>query len=1171
MSTQGPELLNMAGHLFLERYISSTLQIDLDNSTSAYDLAVKMLSPNDGECSKYQFDASIAYYNRFRLLGKIFDITYALKMLQSAIDQAPEDRHDIGAHRTSLAQNIAAAFDWTKDLDYVSKRISSLLEEIESTPGGDANLKLVDGLALCLRSRFEQSRCVAELFETTLKTFRKASFPSFHTLSEDANDSGLDANSDNAVLSLKEQFERGIDPGQLSMTIASLQDASCQLPPAADLADITESLSLHQKVIKNTPNPNDHPELPGYLSNFGNTLQCRFEHTGNENNLSMAIYSFQCAVELTPEGDTVLPARWIALGSLLKQRFELGGKEDDLSKAVSAHRSAVKSSQMDDLDFDYLETLNSLGSILLFSFDHTKDLNDVSEAVTTFREMVGRTPDKDFNLPRYLNNLGEALRRRFRQRQAEEDLSEAISSLEKALEISSDADEQRPAFLTNLGLSFHAHFTLKNDTKKSQMPELHNDLELMFQVQSRVKIGAQPPDTDNPSLNKAINLHRMAIRLSPDQHPALHDYLNNLAIALQSRFELYGDSADLSEALSAILRAIDITPKGDRFLPALLDKLGELLWEKFERDAGPDDLSKVISTYRYAIDLTPSDNVNGLCERRSNLGNALMASFYRSGDIGESSEAIILFRKLVSVATLDEHLDLPRHLNNLGESLRRRFQLGRFLPDLSEAISSLQQAVEVASHRDRKRIPALLNNLANTLQIYFKYYEDPEDLSAAISSQKRAVDLASSTFDHRESLLNNLGLFLLHRFKINQDPKDISDAISSFREAIRLTHSNTPALPLWQNNLSQALHQRFESTGNSEDLSEAIKLQEEAIRLTPECQKSWSRRHYGLGVLQEALYACTNDVKDISSATSHYRQAATSLTGFPSSRIIAARKWARCSEKHDPSQTLEAYGAAVELLSVYAAMNTTVESRHAGLKLLSGLAPESAAAAFARGEVELGLEWLEQGRCVVWNQLDRLRVPFQELIAEHPEIKVKLERLQRASGRLEMSGSREIGPSAYTASWEEKASLEEESIEHIKHAKEYNRLLGDMRHSGMGNFLRPRKTADILSKLPRNGLVILINIHEDQGHALALTPDVPLAAISLTRVSQKWAEGLRSRLEACVSPSASLKSESDRAGGPANSKPSSILPVLQALWVDLVEPVFDAIGYQVCSLLHKKI
>ena len=435
------------------------------------------------------------------------------------------------------------------------------------------------------------------------------------------------------------------------------------------------------------------------------------------------------------------------------------------------------------------------------------------------------------------------------------------------------------------------------------------------------------------------------------------------------------------------------------------------------------------------------------------------------------------------------------------------------------------------------------------------------------------MDLASPTFDHRESLLNNLGLFLLHRFKINEDPKDISNAISSFRETIRLTHSNTPALPLWQNNLSQALHQRFESTGNSEDLSEAIKLQEEAIRLIPECHKSWSRRHYGLGVLQEALYACTNDVKDISSATSHYRQAATSLTGFPSSRIIAARKWARCSEKHDPSQTLEAYGAAVELLSVYAAMNTTVESRHAGLKLLSGLASEFAAAAFACGEVELGLEWLEQGRCVVWNQLDRLRVPFQELIVEHPEIKVKLEGLQRVSGRLEMSGSREIGPAAYTASWEEKASLEEESIEHIKHAKEYNRLLGDMRHSpGMGNFLRPRKTADILSKLPRNGLVVLINIHEDQGHALALTPNDPLAAIELTRVSQKWAEGLRSRLEACVSPDASVESESDRAGGPVNlNKSSSILPVLQALWVDLVEPVFDVIGYQVYSPLHIKI
>ena len=316
------------------------------------------------------------------------------------------------------------------------------------------------------------------------------------------------------------------------MTITSLQDASFQLPPAADLADIRESVSLHQKVVQNTPN--DHPELPDYFSNFVNTLQCQLEYTGNQNDLSMAIFSLQCAVELTPEGDIVLPTRWITLGSLLKQQFELNRNEDDLCKAVSAHRSAVKSSEIDD--DDYLETLNDLGLILLFSFDHTKNLNDVSEAVMTFREIVDRTPipKKNPNLPRYLSNLGESLRRRFEQRQAREDLSEAISSFEKALEISSDTDENRPAFLTNLGLAFKAHFSLENDMPTSELVNGFG-FRFAFQFQSRVKRGAQPLDTDNSWLNKAVDCHRMAVKLSPDQHPALHNYLSNLSAALDRK------------------------------------------------------------------------------------------------------------------------------------------------------------------------------------------------------------------------------------------------------------------------------------------------------------------------------------------------------------------------------------------------------------------------------------------------------------------------------------------------------------------------------------------------------------------------------------------------------------------------------------------------------------
>lgn len=150
---------------------------------------------------------------------------------------------------------------------------------------------------------------------------------------------------------------------------------------------------------------------------------------------------------------------------------------------------------------------------------------------------------------------------------------------------------------------------------------------------------------------------------------------------------------------------------------------------------------------------------------------------------------------------------------------------------------------------------------------------------------------------------------------------------------------------------------------------------------------------------------------------------------------------------------------------------------------------------------------------------------------------------------------------------EKKISLEEEAIEHIKHANEWNQLLEEIRREPeFSDFLRARKSSEILSLLPLDGPVVLINVHEHQCHVLVLIPPCKApVAIQLQRVSHKWAVDLQSRLMVCLS-AAGVGREVYRAGRQRINNSVSIRDILRALWIDLVKPIFDVIGFHVCCL-----
>jgi hypothetical protein len=81
----------------------------------------------------------------------------------------------------------------------------------------------------------------------------------------------------------------------------------------------------------------------------------------------------------------------------------------------------------------------------------------------------------------------------------------------------------------------------------------------------------------NEDLEDAISSHREALTLHPPGHPDRSSSLNNLANALQTRFEQLGRVEDLEDAISSHREALTLRPPGHPDRSSSLNNLANAL------------------------------------------------------------------------------------------------------------------------------------------------------------------------------------------------------------------------------------------------------------------------------------------------------------------------------------------------------------------------------------------------------------------------------------------------------------------------------------------------------------------------------------------------------------------------------------------------------------------
>ncbi|MBE3205821.1 CHAT domain-containing protein [Frankia sp. CH37] len=383
-------------------------------------------------------------------------------------------------------------------------------------------------------------------------------------------------------------------------------------------------------------------------------------------------------------------------------------------------------------------------------------------------------------------------------------------------------------------------------------------------------------------MDEAVVAGRASVDLRPDDPGAL----SNLCGALQYRFELTGNRADLDAAIIAGRSAVAHAPADATDRGTYLANLGNSLRNRFEVAGDLADLEAAVRAGRASAAALPASHEDhGAC--LSNLGLAVLARFDHAGERSDLDEAVEICRAAVDVVAPD-FPGRGHYLFNLATTLQTRFELVGDMADVDEAVRALRMATAGASaSTDLGSRARYLSNLGAALEARCARAGGLADLNEAADAGRRALDLlATATVDHpdRAMHLSNLGLTLERRFDRTGDLADLDEAVTVGRAAVAAAGDGHHRAGT-SGNLCGTLHARFARLGVLADLDEAIIAGRVAVAVVPDGYARHTRQaRYlsNLGTALESRTERTGDLANLDEALTVLRAAASSTpAGHP--------------------------------------------------------------------------------------------------------------------------------------------------------------------------------------------------------------------------------------------------------------------------------------------------
>ncbi|KAJ7612640.1 CHAT domain-containing protein [Roridomyces roridus] len=653
-------------------------------------------------------------------------------------------------------------------------------------------------------------------------------------------------------------------------------------------------------------------------------------------------------------------------------------------------------------------------------------------------------------------------------------------------------------------------------------------------------------------LQSSVSAFDNALHITPEGHPDKASTLSNLGSSLIRQFQHLGRMEDLQRSVSLLEDAVHLTPEGHPDKAFRLTNLGISLIARFQQLGSLEDLHKSVSD---AVRLTP-DGHSDKPSRLTTLGGLLMIQFEQLGNPEDLHKSVSVCEDAVHL-TLEGHSDRASRdpdkaymLSNLGSSLMTRFQQLGSLEDLHSSVSVLDNVLHVTpdGHPDKA---SRLNNLGSSLIRRFQHLGSLEDLQRSVSVLEDAVHLIAEGDPDKASMLSNLGSSLIARFQQLGSLEDLHSSVSVLDNALHITPEGHPDKASRFHNLGSSLMQRFQHLGTVEDLQRSVSLLEDAVRLIPDGHPDKVSMLNNLGNSLMNRFEQFHDYSALGHATTLYSSAACSPTGSANVRFNSASNWALSCIKLGESP-LKAYQVALDLLPELAWLGLPIPDRHHHLKSAGEIVRNAAASALAADQPEKAVEWLEQGRSVIWGQLLNLRTPMDALMERDPR---RANELLSLSSQLERLGNTQ-SPSSGT-----QPSPQSIAAQAYHAAERRQKLIQEIwQLEGFERFLMP-KTISELSSAAQGGPVVIINVTDTGGDAVVLLHGLhnKVIHIPLQHLNQDLNApvGLSTSLRDLVGRNIRLLAKKEG----QKTTENGLKDILSTLWVGIVKPVLDGLAF----------
>ncbi|KAG8773021.1 hypothetical protein FRC12_002774 [Ceratobasidium sp. 428] len=578
--------------------------------------------------------------------------------------------------------------------------------------------------------------------------------------------------------------------------------------------------------------------------------------------------------------------------------------------------------------------------------------------------------------------------------------------------------------------------------------------------------------------------------------------LDSMGASYLKRFVTLGQEEDLNQAISCINQAISLSPSGHPRKAGFLSSLGLAYYERFQFLGELVDVDMAISLQNEAALLVPDTDRKrpGVLD---SLGIAHQIRFQRLEDLQDIHKAVD-YHSQAALLTPDDHNKKSIRLEHLGCAYETRFQVLGHLDDIQKAILYQEMAATLTPDNHSLK-PEILNSLGGSYYARFERLQNLDDLNTAITLLVQAVDLAPDGRADKHSIINTLGCAYHHRYLYTGEREDLELAICHIHQAIPLAPHHHPSQPGKLLNLANAYSLRSKYSGEIADVNRIISCCREAIE--------------------------------------------ASGNGDLVIKLAAARLWVTTSRLNGLDLELEAYMHMMDTIPRLVWLGTSVERRYEKAVDLGDQVIGAVNAAIKRGLYNQALEWLEQGRSVVWNQFAQLRTPFDELAAADPLLAKALKDIARG---LDHESSLSVGNLPAALNQEHLAQRRRRLAEDWEQAIARARLV-----PGFHDFLRPMKKSQLMAAA-RSSIIVVVVVHIVSCDALIIRPDslevthIPLTEFSLQKVVDFHTQLIQL-----------LRGEGRCVRGVTNktnkySTKVTMELLLKELWMDVARPIPDA-------------